>query len=136
MGQVLTHHLPSPVDLGIVEEPDPFRWAVQTFIPTARKALLEHGWTKVENEREEGGFFLLAVRDRLFQVGNDFQVEETADRYDACGAGEYLAIGALDVLIGQLGRDPMSAVHDALEIAERHNPWVRGPFHTMRTKMA
>jgi ATP-dependent protease HslVU (ClpYQ) peptidase subunit len=119
MGQILRFHLTLP-DLD--SDLDPYEWAVTRFVPAAREALKAHGYVKIENSREESGTFLLAVRDRLFSVHDDFQVAEVAAPYNACGCGEEYAMGALHAVEKMKGA-PRWKLRVALEAAAR---WSNG----------
>lgn len=127
MGQILRFHVQAPAIKG-----DEYAWAVRDFIPVVRAAFKEHGYAKVENAREEGGTFLLAVRDRLFAVHDDFQVAETDWDFDACGCGWAYALGALHVL-GKAGT-PRSRVTKALQAAARFSNGVGGTFSYVETR--
>lgn len=94
MGQILRFHLELPT---LDADADAYEWAVMRFVPAARSVLKHHGYVKIENSREESGTFLLAVRNRLLSVYDDFQVAEAAAPFAACGCGENYALGALHV---------------------------------------
>jgi hypothetical protein len=127
MGQILRYHVTLP-PLG----KDEYAWAVRDFIPQIREAFKEHGYTKVDNSVETGGVFLLAVRDRLFRVDNDFQVGEAAAPFESCGCGEDYALGALHIL-GNTGA-ARHRVKRALEAASRFSNGVGGALKYVETK--
>ena len=85
------------------------------------------GWARKENEREEGGTFLVGVRGELFTIMEDYQVGQSADGFDAVGSGTDLALGALYATREGPFR-PRQRVRMALAAAERFNAGVRGPF--------
>jgi ATP-dependent protease HslVU (ClpYQ) peptidase subunit len=98
-----------------------------SFIDAVRSCLKEGGWARKDDEREEGGTFLVGVAGRLFTVHEDYQVAEAADGYAAVGSGEQVALGAL-YATADAAVDPRERVLLALRAAERFNAGVRGPF--------
>jgi hypothetical protein len=109
------------------------RFMATAFIDGLREALKAGGWAAKENEREEGGTFLVGVSGRLFQIADDYQVGESTAGFDAVGAGDEIALGALHAT--SYGR--MSAprrLQIALEAAERFNTGVTGPFAYLSTR--
>lgn len=142
MGQLLRFELslPAIVDaVGDKRTEDEFEWAVKEFIPAARKVLKDGGYLTTKDGADVGGFFLLAVRGRLFEVASDFQVGEPTPAYVSTGSGEELALGALHALLGP-GADAPSLERartlatKALEAAVFHSAYVRPPFEFAETK--
>jgi ATP-dependent protease HslVU (ClpYQ) peptidase subunit len=127
MGQLLRYALAPPEPDGELE---PFM--ATTFIDAVRKCLKEGGWASKENEREEGGVFLVGVHGRLFCVCNDYQVGEAADGYAAVGCGDDLALGAL-YATARSRMAPQKRLRLALEAAERFSSGVRGPYAFVST---
>ena len=56
------------------------------FIDALRECLKVGGWAKKDNDREEGGTFLVGVHGQLFAVYDDYQVATAAD--GVSGGGE------------------------------------------------
>ena len=82
---------------------DEYRWAVTTFIPALRKHLEDAG--ALRNNAGElsvagGSMFLLAVRDRLFEVYPDLQVDENEWPWAVGGSGGDGAAGSLQQQLG------------------------------------
>lgn len=100
LGQLLEH--------GMAELDDPplgrdeHTWAVKTFVPYLRDVLEAGGFLHVHHNVEHFGesAFLMAVRDRLFQVEGDLCVNEHDRGFDAVGSGELVALGTLAARIG------------------------------------
>lgn len=138
MGQILRYHIKVDPPLTELRQDDAFQWAVENLIPAVRAAFKEHGWAKTKEGVEQGGDFLVGVRDRLLHVESDFQVAEAGMPYDATGSGDLVAFGALAALLGESGAkeiaDAKSAALKALRISETFTPSVRGPFQTVTTK--
>lgn len=142
MGQLLRFNLslPAIVDaVGDKRSDDAFEWAVKEFIPACRTALKDGGYATVNNTAEYGGYFLLAVRDRLFEVQSDYQVAEPTPAYVATGSGEEIALGALHVLVGP-DSEPLTKTKakefatKALNAAVFHSAYVRPPFEYVETQ--
>ena len=127
MGQLLRYTLATP-------EPDSDleRFMATTFIDAVRECFKTGGWLKKENEREEGGLFLVGVQGRLFRIDDDFQVGESADGFAAVGSGEEFALGAL-YATARSRMAPRKRIKLALEAAERFSTGVRGPFAYITT---
>ena len=98
-----------------------------TFIDAVRDCLKTGGWAKKDDEREEGGTFLVGVKGRLFTVEDDYQVGASADGYAAVGCGSEIALGAL-FATARTRMSPERRLTVALEAAERFSAGVRGPF--------
>lgn len=122
MGQLLRYSLKLP-------EPkrDLDAFMATTFVDALRDCLKAGGFAGKDNEREEGGTFLVGVRGRLFTVYGDYQVGQSADGFAAVGSGDQVALGALFATAGT-GLGPRRRVIGALKAAERFNSGVRGPF--------
>ncbi|WP_305784202.1 hypothetical protein [Symbioplanes lichenis] len=122
MGQLLRYSLTLPKPAGDLEA-----FMSTVFVDALRECLKTGGWARKENDREEGGTFLVGVKGRLFTVHDDYQVAQAADGFAAVGCGDELALGALYATAGtSLG--PRKRVLRALGAAERFSAGVRGPF--------
>ncbi len=123
MGQVLQYKFAVPTR---APEQDVFDFMVCQFIDAARTAMRDAGVSKIENNIEEGGLFLVGYEGRLFRIDEDFHVGESIHGFDAVGAGECYALGSLfttDKI------KPERRLSLALEAAETFSAAVRGPFY-------
>lgn len=119
MGQLLQYKL----NVGPQgSEQDDLEYLATTFIDAVRECLKNGGFAKVENERQEGGQFLVGYRGRLYEVDSDFQVNSSQDGYMAIGCGAPYALGNLYSNKGNM--------LTALEAAEHFSNGVRRPFYT------
>jgi ATP-dependent protease HslVU (ClpYQ) peptidase subunit len=107
------------------DDMDDETFMVVHFAEALRICLKEHGYTKIENNREEGGYFLVGYRSQLYYVASDFQVNTNLNGVDAIGAGREYAIGVM-LALGNL--PPAERIKRALEIAEEMSGAVVGPF--------
>ena len=114
-----------------VYDKDIYEYMCTDFINSVRKCFEEGGFLKKYNEGDElGGTFLVAYKDRLFKVCNDFQVSESLAIYDACGCGENYALGSI---YSTSKSNSESIVTDALKCAENFSGGVRSPFIILST---
>jgi len=104
---------------------DDYQYMVTCVIPAVRKTLKDGGYVKKENEREEGGFFLVGYRGHIYQIESDFQVGERIDEYDAMGCGGSYALGSLKMTHAL---NPQDRIISALETAAYFSAGVREPF--------
>lgn len=127
MGQLIHYSLALPEFLTLrdPDEDSVFYTLVRSFVPNLRQCLKDGGFATKEKESESGGTFLLGVQHRLFMVGSDYQISESLNNFDACGAGSQIACGAL---YATPGVEPHQRIVTALEAAERLCAGVRGPF--------
>jgi ATP-dependent protease HslVU (ClpYQ) peptidase subunit len=125
MGQLIRYSLDLPKPKGDLDT-----FMATRFIDGLRDCLKAGGWARKENEREEGGTFLVGVRGRLFAVYDDYQVAQAADGFAAVGCGDQVALGALYATAGT-NMKPRKRVKVALAAAERFSAGVRGPFVCM-----
>lgn len=127
MGQLLRYKLELPE---VPPKEDLLEFMVTRFIESLRKCLRDGGYAKKEHEVEEGGNFIVAFGDELFEIGSDFQVAQAAHPFLAVGCGEQIALGALVTSLNVAPVDKAEAhVERALLAAERFSAGVRAPFH-------
>jgi hypothetical protein len=126
MGQLIRYSMKLPKPRGDLDA-----FMATTFIDALRACLKDGGWALKENDREEGGTFLVGVRGRLYAVYDDYQVAKAADGFAAVGCGDQIALGALFATAGT-GLSPRRRVISALAAAERFSAGVRGPFLCLR----
>lgn len=130
MGQILRYAFkaPTPPD----SEEDLHAFMCTSFINSVREGLKDGGWASKNNDQEEGGSFLVGVRGRLFEIGEDYQVGELVDGYTAVGCGAEIALGALHAT-GNTGMSPERRAIAALEAAAHFSTGVRPPFTIIDT---
>lgn len=102
------------------------KFMATTFVDAVRACLKAYGVARKENEVESGGTFLVGYHGRLFCIGDDYQVGEAVDPYDAVGCGHDIAKGALFATAHLKGAARLGVV---LRAAERYSAGVRAPFH-------
>jgi ATP-dependent protease HslVU (ClpYQ) peptidase subunit len=124
MGQLIRYQS----DFEVQEEGDDEEYMVCKFVETVRAVFKTFGFMKVENNREEGGIFLVGYRRHLYQVHNDLQVLEYEDGVGACGCGAQYALGAMKALEHLV---PAERIARALAAAEYYSGGVTRPFHVM-----
>jgi hypothetical protein len=105
---------------------DLFGYMVTDFVDAARQRLKDGGFATKKDEAEVGGNFLVGVGGRLFNIGSDYQVGESAHGYDACGCGAQIALGSLRST--RRWRDAKARIAEALDAGETFSAGVRRPF--------
>ena len=128
MGQLIRYSLALPKPVGNLDA-----FMATTFIDAVRDCLKAGGWAMKDNEREEGGTFLVGVKGRLYAVYDDYQVATAADGFAAVGSGDQVALGAL-FATADAGLSPRRRVMSALAAAERFSAGVRGPFVCLKSR--
>jgi ATP-dependent protease HslVU (ClpYQ) peptidase subunit len=128
MGQLIRYSLKLPKPAGDLDA-----FMATAFVDALRKCLKAGGWATKDNEREEGGTFLVGVQRQLFAVYDDYQVAKAADGFAAVGCGDQVALGALFATAGT-GLSPRRRVKSALAAAERFSAGVRGPFVCIKSR--
>ena len=122
MGQLLQYHL----SVKPREQMDDHAYMVTVFAEAVRSLLKEHGYSRVENNEETGGIFLVGYHGHLYKVTDEFSVLRNTDGYNSVGCGQSFALGSMRVLEKS---DPLEAIRKALETAEHFSSGVRGPFN-------
>ena len=106
MGQILQYHIDwKDLRETYINTEDKLGCMVTTLIPMVREQFKELGFSKISDNEEEGGIFMIGVDGKLFTVHKDFQVQEFEPHqtdspypdlaFDAIGCGEDYAKGAL-----------------------------------------
>lgn len=126
MGQLLQYQVG---DIPIQTEADDVAYLVRSFVEPIRKALKDYGFAKVDNNREEIGFFLLGYKQRVYEVASDLQVNTYRDGVICTGSGSEYAYGAMAAL-PDLG--PKKRILRALKIAGSYSTTVGGPYYVER----
>jgi hypothetical protein len=125
MGQLLRFALVPPPRK---PELDVYAFMCTDFVGAVLSCFKAGGFGTKEKEQDQGGQFLVGYTGRLFKVDPDYNVSESIDFYDACGAGEAFALGSL---YSTRFTDPQKRISIALEAAESGSAWVRRPFHQL-----
>lgn len=125
MGQLLGHSLAIPAH-------DPktptYEYMVTAFMDSVRSCLKSGGYLVTDNGNEAIGTFLVAYQGRIFEVGDDLQVGESVDPYQAVGCGIDLALGSLFTSSKSKITKPAEVVKTALSAAAEFSAGVRAPF--------
>lgn len=128
MGQLLRYAFSPPARM---ENTDDYKYLTTTFIDSVRATLKTGGYATTKEGGEEGGFFLLGYRGKLYSIESDYQVGSAVDSFASCGCGDQIALGSL---FSTIGKPPKERIETALRAAERFNAGVRGPFVILEAK--
>lgn len=105
-----------------------YEYMCTDFINAVRECFKNGGYLqKYSDGDEKGGTFLVAYKNRLFRIENDFQVAESLNGIDAVGCGAYYALGSLHILSRQ-NLTPKEKVLKSLETAAFFSAGVSKPF--------
>lgn len=127
MGQIIQFCFNPPE---IDEKKDTFEYMVADFIPALKSSFSEHGFNRVESSVDSCGTFLCGVGGRLFCVEDDYQVSELLDEFTSVGCGREIAVGAMSLVSKTY---PKAAILRSLEVVEKYNAGVCGPFNIVST---
>ena len=105
-----------------------YEYMCTDFINAVRECFKDGGYLqKYSDGDEKGGTFLVAYKNRLFRIENDFQVAESLNGIDAVGCGANYALGSLYILTKQ-NLTPKEKVLKSLETASLFSAGVSKPF--------
>lgn len=127
MGQLLRYRVDVPIPTAD-DLDDLDRFMATTFVDVVRKALQEGGYTKITDNQEEGGTFLVGIAGRLYAIESDFQIGRNADGYEALGCGRDLALGSLHTTGLLEGLTPKDRIEYSLNAAAQFSSGVAPPF--------
>lgn len=133
MGQLLRFRLKIPQYCTNI---DIYEYMCTDFIDAVRQCLKENGYSKIENNNERIGTFLVAFQGHLFCIEDDLQVEELINNYNACGCGKNFAISSIRTL-DNYSKELYTAeeiINTALHLAEDFSAGVRQPFIIQKLK--
>ena len=105
-----------------------YEYMVNTFIDAVRKCLKAGGFASKKEETEKGGTFIVGYKNKLYYVGNDYQVGVPSAPFTSVGCGSDLAMGAMHSLLRQKKIKPSMIIREALETVVEFNGGVRPPF--------
>lgn len=133
MGQLLRFKFTRPP---LKENQNIYEYMCTDFIDAVRKCLKDNGYSKVENNEEKIGVFLVAFKGRLFKIESDLQVGENYYPYDECGCGGNYALASLRTLenYSHESVDGKNFIEIALKIAQDFSAGVREPFTILKLK--
>jgi ATP-dependent protease HslVU (ClpYQ) peptidase subunit len=116
-----------------IKSKDVYEYMCTDFINAVRNCFRDGGYLqKYTDGDEKGGTFLVAYKNRLFKIENDFQVGESAYVFDSIGCGTFYALGALYVI--QKNETPVKEkVLCALKASAFFSGAVQGPFVLVST---
>jgi ATP-dependent protease HslVU (ClpYQ) peptidase subunit len=116
-----------------IKSKDIYEYMCTNFINEVRNCFENGGYLqKYTDGDEKGGTFLVAYKNRLFKIYDDFQVAESVDIFDAVGCGADFALGSLFTVSSEKLAAKEKVIH-ALESASYFSGGVRPPFILIST---
>jgi len=125
MGQLLRFKLKIPEQGKHISD---YEYMCTLFIDAVRKCLNENGYSKIMNNEETVGTFLVGYKNKIYRIATDLQVGSTFDNYDSCGCGESYALGSIFAQKELHKISGETKVKNALKCAENFSAGVRSPF--------
>ena len=112
---------------------DIYEYMCTDFVNAVRACFKEGGYLQKDKEGDEkGGAFLVAYKDRLFEIECDFQVGENLNGLASVGCGSDFALGSL-FSTEKTNLSPKDMVLKALESAAFFSGAVGKPFIVFET---
>ncbi len=132
MGQILQYHMPEIISEKLIKR-DVFEFVVTELVPKYRNILKLKGYSKINNNVEVGGTFLIGLKGRLFSIEDDFQVAESLDNYTAIGSGDQLALSSMETIQRLMPKmKPECKIERAIKTAAKFNITVGGNIHIVK----
>ena len=88
-------------------------YLVTVFVTAVRELFAAHGYSKIDNNRHEGGAALVGYRGELYTLESDYQISRWASSVATLGAGGQYALGAMAAL---RNHKPEEAIMTSLQI--------------------
>lgn len=117
--QILESFLSLPDDSSYI---NPLVYIKEVVVPHMIEVLSNNNYNTMETNFEG----LVLYRNNIYYIGDDFQID-ICDDYFAIGIGIQLALGSL-YTSKAIGLSSEQSVNLALEVAEKHNGFVRRPW--------
>lgn len=124
MSQLLQYNLTIPEQ----KEESNMAFMVCTVVEAIREQFKTAGFTKIENNREDGGTFLMGYKNQVYTIQDDFAVLQYERNFHACGAG---AERALVIMRALEHLPPRERILKTLEIVTEFSSLVTPPFHIL-----
>jgi len=113
---------------------DVYEYMCTDFIDAVRAAFGDNGFMQTaKHGDEQGGQFLVGYKDRLFEIGNDFQVGENLDGIASIGHGYKYALGAMHSILDNSAVKTYDRVRMALNAAVHFSGAVCEPYTILNT---
>jgi ATP-dependent protease HslVU (ClpYQ) peptidase subunit len=124
MGQLLRYKLVIPTQK---VDQDDYDFLCTDFIDAVIRTLESNGYSKIKENEKIGGTFIVAYKNKVYVIYDDFQVGHSLIGYCAVGCGADYALGAMTALL-KSSKDGRLIAEYALEIAAQHSAGVCAPF--------
>lgn len=119
---------------------DVTKYMATIFIPKLRRLLQSEGLLLFDEDTKETTLspaaFLVGVQNKLFDIGEDFDLAEVSTPFESVGISNY-ALGSLhttEVLSSVTNLSPEDRLLTALKISEQCSTKVKNPFYIVNTE--
>ena len=122
-----------------IKNDDLITYMTTTFRARVKKLLIAEDILLVDEDRKSNepcimpSEFLVAIRDRIFQVGQDFDIAEIDMPFSTIGSGGEYALGALETMSQFTTLPAEDKLLFAMKTSEKFTASVKGPFHLLNT---
>jgi ATP-dependent protease HslVU (ClpYQ) peptidase subunit len=131
MGQVLQHCFIPPRKK---RHQDIYEYLCSNFMEKLRKTFIKNGCMENdENGSDSGCDLLIAYKDKLFSMGNDYQIGIPQDDWACIGCGRFFSLGALESLKDIKNISIIEKIEIALKASAKYSDGVRAPFKFLST---
>ena len=127
-GQLLQFHVKCPKQK---PKQTDMEFMVNTFVDTLRTMLKQHGYLRINSNREEIGTCIVAYKGNMYEIQDDLAVLQHAFEYVCVGSGTYHAEGSLFTREGLI-EDPKQRIIMSLQAASTFCPGVSGPYDIIK----
>lgn len=134
-GQILQYGFKPPVrNPDHTVYADDMHYLCTDFVDALRECLQTHGWLRTaEDNSSEGGFALIAYRNHLYRLEEDFHIQRPSGGYSAIGCGEPYAQAILHHMRTKKTMCPYKKMTYALDTASSLSAGVSPPYHFVET---
>ena len=108
--------------------PDDRQYLVTVVVKAIRETLKNGGFATISSNNESGGTCLIAYKNKLYTMQDDYSIVRDINGYASVGSGSYFALGSLASTY-KMKLKPEEKVKLALEAAISHCATVKGPAH-------
>lgn len=127
MGQLLRYKFNlGSADIGM---DDTMEFMCTKFIDHVRQLFKDNGYSRIVNNVERGGDYLVGVNGRLFIVEEDYQIGENRMPYMSVGCGYQYAMGAMHALHDNKKLNAGQKISKALDAACANSAYVKEPYN-------
>lgn len=132
MGQLIQYSECLFDELSIIKNYVDEKYMINTFIPNLQSLLNKGGFERICNNEKTGGNFIIAIKNKIFEVQDDYSILSPKDNFCSVGCG-YMYANAVLYTLRNSDLTPQEKIIKALEAAEYFSTGVKRPFYVINT---